>query len=35
MKRRCYLMEKSPVYTQVILKRWEKETGQIPKKVKL
>lgn len=34
MKRRCYLMEKSPVYTQVILKRWEKETGQIPKKVK-
>jgi len=34
MNRRCYLMEKSPVYTQVILKRWEKETGQIPKKVK-
>jgi len=34
MNRRCYLVEKSPVYTQVILKRWEKETGQIPKKVK-
>ena len=25
--RRCYLMEKSPVYTEVIKKRWEKETG--------
>lgn len=35
MKRRCYLMEKSPVYTQVILKRWEKETGRVPKKIKL
>ncbi len=28
MKRRCYLMEKSPVYTEVIKKRWEKLTGQ-------
>lgn len=32
LKRRCYLMEKSPVYTEVILKRWEKETGQKPTK---
>lgn len=30
--RRCYLMEKSPVYAQVILKRWEKLTGLKPKK---
>lgn len=28
MNRRCFLMEKSPVYTAVILKRWEKLTGQ-------
>jgi len=27
VKRRCYLMEKSPVYTAVIIKRWEKLTG--------
>lgn len=27
MKRRCYLMEKSPVYTEVINKRWENFTG--------
>lgn len=33
MKRRCFGMEKSPVYAQVILKRWEKLTGQ--KAVKL
>ena len=33
MKRRCYLMEKSPVYTEVILKRWEKETGKKPIKI--
>lgn len=33
MKRRCYIMEKSPVYTQVILRRWEKETGKKPVKV--
>lgn len=28
MNRRCYLMEKSPVYAEVIRKRWEKLTGQ-------
>ncbi len=28
MKRRCYLMEKSPVYAEVIKKRWENLTGQ-------
>lgn len=33
MKRRCYLMEKSPVYAEVIRKRWEKLTGK--KSVKL
>ncbi len=33
MKRRCYIMEKSPVYAEVALKRWEKLTGQ--KRVKL
>lgn len=33
MQRRCYLMEKSPVYAQVILKRWEKLTGLKPKKI--
>ena len=33
MKRRCFLMEKSPVYAQVILRRWEKTTGQKPKKI--
>lgn len=33
MNRRCYLMEKSPVYTAVILKRWEKLAGE--KAVKL
>lgn len=33
LKRRCYLMEKSPVYTEVILKRWEKEVGERPKKI--
>ena len=27
MKRRCYLMEKSPVYAEVIKKRWENLTG--------
>jgi DNA modification methylase len=34
MNRRCYIMEKSPVYTEVILKRWERETGQKPIKMK-
>jgi DNA modification methylase len=33
LKRRCYLIEKSPVYTEVILRRWEKETGQ--KRIKI
>ncbi len=28
MKRRCYVMEKSPVYTEVIKHRWEKLTGK-------
>lgn len=28
MKRRCYLMEKSPVYAEVIKRRWEKLTGR-------
>ncbi len=33
MNRRCYLMEKSPVYAQVILKRWENLTGVKPTKL--
>lgn len=33
MQRRCYLMEKSPVYAQVILRRWEKEAGLKPEKL--
>jgi len=33
MKRRCYGMEKSPVYAEVIIKRWEKITGQKAKKI--
>jgi len=28
MKRKCYLMEKSPVYAEVIRSRWEKLTGK-------
>ncbi len=27
MKRRCYVMEKSPVYAEVIRNRWEKLSG--------
>ena len=27
LKRRCYIMEKSPVYAEVALKRWENATG--------
>ncbi|MAF13455.1 MAG: hypothetical protein CMI53_00980 [Parcubacteria group bacterium] len=34
MKRRCYIMEKSPVYAEVIKKRWEKLTGQKARRVK-
>lgn len=33
MKRRCYLMEKSPVYAEVIKHRWEKLTGHKAKKL--
>lgn len=33
LKRRCFIMEKSPVYTEVAIKRWEKLTGM--KRVKL
>ena len=28
-KRNCYMMELSPAYVDVIVKRWEKETGEI------
>jgi DNA modification methylase len=28
MDRRCYIMEKSPLYAEVIKRRWEKLTGQ-------
>lgn len=27
LKRRCFIMEKSPVYAEVAMKRWEKSTG--------
>lgn len=33
MKRRCYLMEKSPIYAEVIKNRWEKLTGLTAKKI--
>lgn len=33
MERRCYGMEKSPVYAEVIMKRWEKLTGLKAKKI--
>lgn len=33
MNRRCYLMEKSPIYAEVIKRRWEKATGTVAKKV--
>jgi len=33
MNRKCYIMEKSPTYVEVILNRWEKETGKKPKKI--
>lgn len=35
MKRRCYLMEKSPVYAEVIRNRWEKLTGFKAQKLSL
>lgn len=31
--RKCRIMEKSPVYTEVILNRWTKLTGKKPKKI--
>lgn len=31
--RKCYVMEKSPVYAEVIKKRWEKQTGKTAKKI--
>ncbi|MFH1235633.1 MAG: DNA methyltransferase [Parcubacteria group bacterium] len=33
MQRRCFLMEKSPVYAQVILKRWSNLTGLTPERI--
>lgn len=33
MNRRCFLMEKSPTYAQVILHRWELATGKKPIKI--
>lgn len=33
LKRRCYLMEKSPVYSEVIRNRWEKLTGKKARKI--
>lgn len=33
MKRRCFVMEKSPVYTEVIIKRWERLTGKKAEKI--
>jgi DNA modification methylase len=33
LKRRCFIMEKSPVYAEVILNRWEKLTGK--KRIKI
>lgn len=33
MRRRCCIMEKSPVYAEVIMKRWEKVTGLERKKI--
>ncbi len=33
LARRCYIMEKSPVYAEVAMKRWENLTGQRRKKL--
>jgi DNA modification methylase len=33
MKRRCYIMEKSPVYAEVIKRRWERLTGGTAQKI--
>ena len=32
--RKCFLMEKSPVYAEVILNRWSKKTGKTPKLIR-
>lgn len=32
--RRCYAMEKSPVYAEVILRRWSMKTGKTPKLIR-
>ncbi|MCC7005001.1 DNA modification methylase [Candidatus Nomurabacteria bacterium] len=33
MGRRCFIMEKSHIYAEVIMRRWEKETGKKRKKI--
>lgn len=33
LKRRCYIMERQPIYAQIILSRWSKVTGKKPKKI--
>lgn len=33
MGRRCFIMEKCPIYAEVIIKRWEKETGKTAVKI--
>lgn len=33
LNRRCYLMEKSPVYCEVIRNRWERHTGQKARRI--
>ncbi len=33
LKRRCYMMEKSPIYCEVIKRRWEKLTNKKTKKI--
>lgn len=33
LKRRCYIMEKSPIYAEVAMKRWENTTGLKRKKL--
>jgi DNA modification methylase len=33
MKRKCRIMEKCPIYAEVIIKRWEKLTGKKAKKI--
>lgn len=35
MKRRCFLMEKVPTYTQVIIARWQRLTGLRAKKISI